>query len=1189
MNTPRQFGPFTPDSLLGRGGMGVVYRGEHRRTGVEVAVKVLGRRGNDDEARSAFRREVQAQASLLHPNIVHLFEYGEADGDPFVAMELADGGTVRDKMPLQSWAQARDIVRQVLDALAFAHARGIVHRDLKPENLLVFDAPECGRSSAQIKLADFGVAHAVETVRHRDPDTLRAPSGTARYMAPEQARGQWRTYGPWTDIYALGCVIWELICGTPPFRADHKLGVLLKHFDADRPDIEPLFSVPDRLDDWLKIAMAVEPRRRFQRAADALRMLPGSETPGAAGRRVASHRTPERNHRDAGPTLLATELLDESTTELFDGKTDVFPSAPTDVTTGHDLPKTAADLSETALTPAVTTTVPPRWRTERTETIPMPLVDTGLGLFGLREVPFVDRDVERERFWTHLLECHRQSELRVLVVGGESGTGKSRLIDWMTTRAHELGAAEIFKAFHTPGADHAAEGFSGMARRALNAWKLDRQPLYDYLQKRLPRFDGGDPLFENDVRAITELIHPVDDDEEADGPAYRFSSPSQKFALLQRLIRRVSGGRTPVVWFDDIQWNRRVSDFVDHLLQGGDDVFSGLVVLSVRSEELVDLPHLADRLDDWKRRDHCDFIDLNPLSADDHRRLIERVFPLEPSLGDELLERTEGNPLFAIQLLGDWIEQDVLTTGPEGFRLVDGADPDLPDNLHELFSRRLTRLVDSRFSACRTPAVVAIERAATLGREVDFREWRAVCGMDDAVLKTLADELIDRDLAQRTNTGWAFVHRLMIDSLRRNAGDHNRLQQHHRHCAEMLEQRYPNRPYQTARRRAQHWIDAGELRRAIDPLMKEQRRLHRSGESDQRRVSCLKRRLHVLDELDAPPDDPKRLETELVLVRLQLNAGADNEATTRQLTQLYRQCWNIEHLSLTALSLRHLARARAVDGEMDEALRIGRKAVEVARCADDTARLAKTLWEMGWFCLSAGRLDDAAELFDESKRHAGDAGIGYIELLAIEGLGWVAHSSGETKKARKIFGELLDESRRRGFPVIESQCLNGLGELARFAGDSTHARKYYRDYGQTSRAIHHPRGHALAEMNVAYVDLMENDFQAASDRIARCRSKFDEEYLTAHRPSFELGCLVAAAGIGDLEEFDRLFSSYEDGWPQGARLVRDHPWLMEMAGDHLREHDDSRRARNAWRSARDLWEELDDLDAAERVAKKLAE
>ncbi|HVQ22825.1 MAG TPA: protein kinase, partial [Candidatus Saccharimonadia bacterium] len=189
--------------LLGEGGMATIYLGRDLKLDRDVAVKLLRSEYGRDEAFVArFRQEAYSAASLSHPNVVQVFDYGTDDAGPYIIMEYVDGQDLgeilRDRGFVPSAAAAR-IAMQVADGLAAAHAMGIVHRDVKPSNILVSVA-------GQVKVADFGIARALSEAQLTLPgQTL----GSVRYLSPEQARGENVT--PATDIYALGLVLSEML------------------------------------------------------------------------------------------------------------------------------------------------------------------------------------------------------------------------------------------------------------------------------------------------------------------------------------------------------------------------------------------------------------------------------------------------------------------------------------------------------------------------------------------------------------------------------------------------------------------------------------------------------------------------------------------------------------------------------------------------------------------------------------------------------------------------------------------------------------------------------------------------------------------------------------------------------------------------------------------------------------------
>jgi WD40 repeat protein len=205
--------------VLGRGGMGVVYEAHDERLNRPAAVKmVLAGRYGSAAVRARFQVEAEAVASLRHPNVVGVYEYGECDGQPFFALEYVGGGTLADRLERDGRLAPRvaaEILATLAGALAAAHARGIVHRDLKPANVLLTEAGEP-------KVTDFGIAK----VGDSGATATGAVMGTPSYMSPEQAAGRTREVGTPADIYSLGAILYELLTGRPPFAGESAMVVM---------------------------------------------------------------------------------------------------------------------------------------------------------------------------------------------------------------------------------------------------------------------------------------------------------------------------------------------------------------------------------------------------------------------------------------------------------------------------------------------------------------------------------------------------------------------------------------------------------------------------------------------------------------------------------------------------------------------------------------------------------------------------------------------------------------------------------------------------------------------------------------------------------------------------------------------------------------------------------------------------
>ena len=254
--------------LLGQGGMATIYRARDAQLERDVAVKLLRPEfGRDPDFLSRFRDEARAAASLSHPNIVAVHDFGQDDSGPYIVMELVEGqdlaSIIRDNGPLAP-RQAARVCADVAKALHAAHVRGIVHRDVKPSNVLV------GRDG-RVKVADFGIARALTESQLTLPGTTM---GSVHYFSPEQARGEVATVA--SDVYSLGIVLFESLTGQRPFSGDGAAAVALARLTTTPPRPSALRSnVPSHLDAIVLRAMALDPVQRFATAAAMASALEG--------------------------------------------------------------------------------------------------------------------------------------------------------------------------------------------------------------------------------------------------------------------------------------------------------------------------------------------------------------------------------------------------------------------------------------------------------------------------------------------------------------------------------------------------------------------------------------------------------------------------------------------------------------------------------------------------------------------------------------------------------------------------------------------------------------------------------------------------------------------------------------------------------------------------------------------------
>ena len=251
----RTLGRYRLEELLGRGGMAEVYRATDEKLGRTVAVKViLAVHARDPRFLERFLREARLVAALDHPNILPVYDYGDAEGVPYLVMPFLPGGTLRDRMGGTPFPLGRAVswVRQLADALDAAHAAGILHRDVKPANVLV-------RADERLALADFGIAKMLESTTGLTVTGMVV--GTPIYMAPEQAQGRPAT--PASDRYALAVLAYELLSGKPPFDGESALSLMHQHVTVPAPPLSAwVRGLPDGLDPVFERALAKEPGRR---------------------------------------------------------------------------------------------------------------------------------------------------------------------------------------------------------------------------------------------------------------------------------------------------------------------------------------------------------------------------------------------------------------------------------------------------------------------------------------------------------------------------------------------------------------------------------------------------------------------------------------------------------------------------------------------------------------------------------------------------------------------------------------------------------------------------------------------------------------------------------------------------------------------------------------------------------------
>jgi serine/threonine protein kinase len=690
-----KLGPFDLVEKLASGGMGEVWRGVHRAQQLPVAVKIItAHRARDADYVEAFEREVESVASLMHPGIVTVFDYGEisaeqaaesdarfVEGSPYLVMEFVDGRPLDQIEGKLDWPLMRLILLQILDGLAHSHARELVHRDLKPGNVLVSDDPE---SAWLITLTDFGLAH----LRFQDapPEDESTAVGTPQYMAPEQFRGNWRDFGPWTDLYSLGCIAFEMACGYPPFPSDSYFAVARAKTSESPRDFNPDFRVPPRLEDWIFRMLEKNPLRRFHRAADAALILSKMSfdiasaddsiaTLIAAPSEAADDELPEAVEIAGGSQTARAST--ERWRDLARRHSDRYPTLSLlyEAATGlSDIPESeygdANPLQPSPVAALTSLSASRDWRSVVKTRASLPLIGAGLGLYGLRSIPLVDREPERDLIWSELESAVHHGDTRVVVLSGETGVGKSRLAEWLYVRTHELGRSICLRSGHSPGGGP-QDGVSGFARAFLHCNGLNRPAMKERCEWLMDSFQPGRDN-EWGAEALTEIMEP--DDDGGVEPYIEFGDDAERYRLMQVLMAQLATERPITLWFDDAQWGADSLDFARHLATGDGPDLACLVIVTVDEERLVERPAEQARLDALCEHPKSRRLRLGPLPQTARVELVEELLHMEPSLARRVVEFSGGKPARAVRLVEELVEHGLLEPTERGFRLVDEVE-----------------------------------------------------------------------------------------------------------------------------------------------------------------------------------------------------------------------------------------------------------------------------------------------------------------------------------------------------------------------------------------------------------------------------------------------------------------------------------------------------------------------------------
>jgi tetratricopeptide (TPR) repeat protein len=1119
----RSLGPFQLVERIGMGGMGEVWRASHASQGVPVAVKILSpTAAKDEEFVRAFKNEVRAVAALHHPHIVTVLDYGQVPdgpsaGAPYLVMELVDSGSLATRRGRLQWPELRTVLLALLDALAHAHARGLVHRDLKAQNVLV-------SSDRGVVLTDFGLAHLLD----RAQDLTHVRGGTPAYMSPEQIEGRWRDFGPWTDLYAFGCLATALATGQGPFGKRPAAETLMAHLREEPRPLVPTTPVPRGFESWVRTLLAKEPERRFRRAADAAWALLQLREP--EGRRAAPRRVdpeePTRIEADTNPIAFRHAL----------GNT-LPPWSPQE--DAGRIPPMAAD-----------------WRRAELHDNAPDLRGVGLGLYGLRAIPLAGREAERDRIWAALRRVHATREPAAVLLHGPAGTGKSRLAHSMAARAHEVGAASVLGAGHGPWSAP-MDGLVAMATAALGCGGLDHDAVQQRVGAHLASHGADDPL---ERSALVDLLSDRGPGKESRADAKR----NERLALITRLLGRFAAERPLMVVLDDVQWSADAIDLVAAALsRPSSEPFPVLFVLTAQDEALAETRREGYRLLALQAVPGVDRVEIGPLTGRAWKDLVRTLLGLSGDLARKVEARAGGNPLFAVHLVGDWVQRGLLRPGPKGFELAPGAHVDLPDALHDVWSRRVEQVLDGLAPA----AGEALEIASALGPTVNDAEWRVACGLAGVEApEGLGDRLISRRLARAEPAGWSFVHGMLRESVDRRARTGGRTERWHRACASVVEEARARGRRGLGMRLARHLAEAGDIGAALTPMLE--------AATDARDTDAYDLAHAVLDEREGllrrgqiGRDDPRWGEGQALRADVLRLEGRYAEAwDLARATEADARRFGWDEVLPEALAVQgHVARQQ---GDLKDSERLISRARALYERLGRPRGIATATNTLGIVMKRLGRLDEAWALQMQAKAIFTGLGDRFGVASCIREQADVALQRGDLDTAEGLCLVAMRHFTELGGRGGAAYLHNSLGQIAVLRKDLDGAVAEYEKARQMYDEIGSPQA-AIPAANLGSIHAQRGEWAPARSRLSEAIRRYESLGWSSYAAAARAELLNVLARTADWTTWDVTMTALGIG---GDRVPADRESLdaLASASEAARQAGHADRARVAWGLAADV-------------------
>ncbi|MEN9577961.1 MAG: hypothetical protein RJA70_970 [Pseudomonadota bacterium] len=1018
-------------SVLGEGGMGIVYRCRDRNTGTQIALKRVippdGRMADDYV--TWFYKEARALAALSHPNIVAAKDFGQLpDGSPFLVMELVRGLSLHDYSNARlSFPIIWSLIDQVLSALAQAHARGVIHGDLKPSNVIVEEARD---RPPKVHILDFGLAWL-----KRDPHDERldgekamtfqphAGAGTPGYMAPEQIMHEKHHVCGATDLYSLGCVLYKLLSGRAPFTGDPK-ELLKAHAYEEPPPLKPAVKVPDGVRRFVMRCLRKRPWDRYEFAAEA--------------RRAWAEFAPDPN---------------------IDVRLWRFPRVAA-----------TPPAADPAQTEATAPDVP--------ESFQKPPREKARGLLSIRPSPMVGRaDVCRRLLEVCDQVASGQGEPhRLVILVGPAGVGKTRIAEWLQSTIHEQGTMVPLTARYRRmrGTN---EGMLGAVAQYFNFESVDKATVERSLLARW-KVKSGDQKMRTWVAGAAEWLRPSPSGTETAGPSgvrFTLDTLDIRRQVVRFTLRRISQGRPLLFLLDDL--HNAAQTTLEGLLKIHETERDQplVMVATVRAEDVQLGTSTAERLRRLREVLDGEVIEINPMDKETTCELLRASLPLDDDAVEEAARRSRGFPLFALQQLHAWAHAG-------DFQFVDGHYR-VPAEVLAVRPKTTADLWESRLAALSGRHQEAAFAVATLGVDVRRAVLLALLEQlsiepEEAIMSLQNAEVI----LPRDRERYSWPHALLQEHLLRKLSERPDSSRLFLAAAEALRSHPLASTRRIERQRVINLIYAGEAERAARVFFNFLKHSWNGARQP----------LATLADLDLFKGKLVG-ETQAIAQRWRADAlrhvGRNEEAKHHA-----QQSLRILELKKSEEEVAHckrlLGQLNSEQGNSDVGLDLVSEAWGTFQGLNNLLGMAQCELVEGQIQMLLGRYDRAREVATRGEVHFAelDQPLGRGQCLLL--LGSVAHADGATAQARQLTHEARGEFERAGYQLGQAQTSASLAHLEHRLNNFHAAEASATEALAAFEALKTVRGQSACERLLAMLALSVDDLESGELHAIRAETLY---------------------------------------------------------------------------------------------------